>query len=280
MLTKLDQISPGIFRHALDLNALYPLTVARDRFEERWAAFIDQASEYSNLFEKRDDRLIFATESFVPQPIDSRIPVLLILGNPALQSVHAGMCFAFERGSQVEHRFWRALRSAGWLSFSDRGSVNGDVQERNAARRAALLGGTYESPFLIGIDVFFSFPSPASAPRWAGVAGLVRLFGQPALRAIAEAERTRLATTIGAYVSDGAVVAFQRDAYEYLRDPAARPYSSAAARAGLLSSPLAANHLIPLFAAPPTRYAHTQAFRDALDGYRSQISGSGLRHAR
>jgi len=276
LLTKLAEISPGIQQYALDLRQLYPDGSSRARFEARWEAFVDDNHEYRELFECRGDKLVYQTESFLPPSDSSRIPVLLLLGNPALQSVQAGMCFAFERGSLSEHRFWRALRAAGWLSFDDAHLANGDVAERNAARRKDLLNAAYESPFLIGIDVFFSFPSPASTPRWAGVAGLVRLFGQPAIRGIAAAERSRLGATIAAHVRRGAVVAFQRDAYEYLRDPLARPYSVAAARAGTLSCRLAAGQPVRLFAAPPTRFAHTQAFRDVLHEYGRQISSRPL----
>lgn len=271
MLTKLGELRPGIQQYGLDLLQLYPDPVNRARFEERWQRFVTDNAAYNELFEYNGDMLLYQTESFLPQHADGRPSVLLILGNPALQSVQAGMCFAFERGSLVEHRFWRALRSAGWLSFGDAGLVNITVAARNASRRDRLFDGAYESPFQIGIDVFFSFPSPASTPQWAGVAGLTRLFGQSACRAIAAAERRRLSTPIAACAEHGAVVAFQRDAYEYLRDPLDRPYTAAAARAGALSSRLAAEHPVRLFAAPPTRFAHTQAFRNVLDEYKRQI---------
>jgi hypothetical protein len=276
LLTKLMEISPGIQQYALDLGQLYPDDSNRARFEARWDSFVEDNSEYRGLFARRGDLLVYQTESFLPPFDSSRTPVLLLLGNPALQSVQAGMCFAFERGSLTEHRFWRALRTVGWLSFDDAHLTNGDVAARNASRRKDLLSAAYESPFLIGIEVFYSFPSPASLPKWAGVAGLVRLFGQPAVRAIAAAERSRLGTTIAAHGGYGAVVAFQRDAYEYLRDPSTQPYSVAAARAGTLSCRLAAGQPVRLFAAPPTRFAHTQAFREVLHEYRRQISSAPL----
>ena len=277
LLTKLAEISPGIQQYVLDLRQLYPDGNSRARFGVRWDAFVNDNCEYRELFERCGDKLVYQTESFLPPRDNSRTAVLLLLGNPALQSVQAGMCFAFERGSLIEHRFWRALRAAGWLSFDDAHLSHDDIAERNASRRKDLLNASYESPFLIGIDVFFSFPSPASTPKWAGVAGLVRLFGQPAVRVIAAAERSRLGAAIAAHPGYGAVVAFQRDAYEYLRGPSSRPYSVAAARAGTLSCRLATSQAVQLFAAPPTRFAHTQAFRDVLHGYRRQISSAPLR---
>ena len=71
---------------------------------------------------------------------------------------------------------------------------------------------------------------PANAPAWAGVGGLLKLFGRPAARLLAAAERGRLAARIARLVTgQGTVVAFERDAFEGLRDqlPVARSGSLA-----------------------------------------------------
>jgi hypothetical protein len=103
----------------------------------------------------------------------------------------------------------------------------------------------------------------------------VKLFGRHAMRLIADAERTRLAATISGFVSEqGAVVAFQRDAYEGLRDLAAPPYTFADAREGRLRSSSAAGCPVRLFGAPPTRMAHAQMFRGVLAEYAEAIAGS------
>jgi len=150
-----------------------------------------------------------------------------------------------------------------------------DVEVRNARRRADLLAGSYESPFIVGIDVFFTLPSPASTPRWSGVSGLMKLFGRPAMRLIATAERTRLAETIARHVTGrGAVVAFQKDAYEGLRDQSAPPYTFADACAGRLRSESAASCPVRLFGAPPTRLANTQMFRRVLAEHAAAVTGA------
>lgn len=273
-------MSPGIQCYALDLRELYSHQADRTKFETRWREFARSASDHEAIFQRDGECLLYQTESFLPELADERAPVLFVLGNPASQSVRAGMCFAFEHGARVEHRFWRALRMGGWLSFSDADRGESDVAARNESRRTQLLAGTYQSPFLIGVEVFFSFPSPASAPRWAGVAGLAALFGRRALRSIAEAERRRLAATISRYQqSRGAVIACQRDAYEGLRDPSAVPYSSARARAGALSSASAAGHAVRLFGTLPTRLAHTHAFHEVLRRHREEIIASRLQRA-
>jgi hypothetical protein len=273
LLCYIDETTPGIHRYGLNLQTLYRDRADRRRFEHRWCDFAASDPDHADLFRRDDDMLIYPTESFLTRNVDTRPSVLLVLGNPASQSVRAGMCFAFERGSQYEHRFWRALRSTGWLSFNEPCLVEPDVAARNAQRRDQLLSGRYQSPFRLGIDVFFTFPSPASTPRWSGVSGLKTLFGSHAFRLIATAERERLAQTIARFMmTPGAVVAFQRDAYEGLRANAAPPYAAPIARDGLLASPSTAGHPVPLFGAPPTRLAHTRAFHQVLHTYAASIN--------
>src|SRR5215470_239277 len=272
-LCHIGETTPGIHHYELNLRSLYSDRADRQLFERRWHDFAATDPDHAGLFRRESDTLTYTTESFLTQTSDGRPPVLLVLGNPASQSVRAGMCFAFERNSQHEHRFWRALRIANWLSFNEPCLIEPDVATRNAQRRTQLLSGQYQSPFRIGIDVFFTFPSPASAPRWSGVSGLKNLFGSRALRLIAHAERQRLAQTIARFMTEaGAVVAFQRDAYEGLRANAAPAYTAPIARVGALTSPSAAAYPVPLFGAPPTRFAHTQAFHQVLQIYAATIT--------
>ena len=73
------------------------------------------------------------------------------------------MAFAYEREGR-EHRFWRVLRKTGILDFNltgeicpqDRGCLNQAMKER-------VFSLKYDSPFRIGIAVYFSMPSAASA---------------------------------------------------------------------------------------------------------------------
>ena len=276
LLPSIDEASPGIGRYRLDLGELYLDGEARARFEARWREFVESTADHGDLFARDADSIVYLTESFLPREHDGRTPLLLVLGNPASHSVRAGMCFASEKGKHTEHRFWRALAAASWLSFDDASAApDEDVDVRNARRRDDLLAGRYESPFLVGIDLFFTFPSPASTSEWAGVSGLVKLFGRPAARLIATAERTRLAETIARHVTGrGAVVAFQKDAYEGLRDQSAPPYTFADACAGRLRSESAASCPVRLFGAPPTRLANTQMFRRVLAEHAAAVTGA------
>jgi len=112
----------------------------------------------------------------------------------------------------------------------------------------------YHSPFRIGIAVYFSMPSPAAAPPWAGVAGLRRLFGTTALNVIARAEDQRLSEMIQNFnAGSGAVIAFQRDAYEGIRLNTDSEYSRRGVLDSLLQATCKLDRRIPVFCGPPTR---------------------------
>jgi hypothetical protein len=193
---------------ALNAKLLYPGRDQRRRFEARLHEFL-MVGTSAKVISYNDGVISYLTESVVPTKRDSRPPVLLLFGNPAPESVQRGCFFAGEKNRR-EHRFWRALRESGIMSF-DEGACDTD-----ASRTRVLFDLAYTSPFRVGLAVFYSMPSPASDPKWSGVAGLRRLFGKRALREIAECEKRRVEGLISEFMlgqPGGAVVTFQKDAY-------------------------------------------------------------------
>jgi len=158
------------------------------------------------------------------------------------------------------------LGETGLLAFNFDASFASLTQlEKNRIRRQALLDMDYRSPFRIGITVYFSIPTPASGSTWSGVSGLLRLFGREALDAIAAAEQRRMDGLIRGFIGNrGAVITFQRDAYEGLRPQDAPAYSLALAKRGELVGTCRSNARIPLYGAPPTRLLHNRQAREAL----------------
>ncbi len=269
LAAEMREQSPTVFRHQMDLAQLYPNEPDRLAFEERWETFLNAVGDEKDVFEKKGDTLAYLTERLSSPSNGGRRPVLLLLGNPATHSVRAGVFFTSERGG-LEHRFWKGLRRTGWLSSPD--EQISDNEKKNEARRSQLLSGDYESPFRISLDVFFTFPTPASGRPWSGVAGLKRLFGRGVVAAIADEERTRLARIIAELAAeDGAIVAFQRDAYERIGGEEANPYSRSLALRGELISNKAAGQQVKLLGAPPTYCALWPGFRTALRRYRQFI---------
>lgn len=265
--------SLGIDKGILDLAHLYPEPHDRERFETRWDHFLSSDPSLREvIWREGSDQLCFLTESLVPSALDERPPVLLVVGNPAPHSVLNGLPFSYE-GNQRDHRFWVALRETGFLRFGSESQQVKSWQERNEARKEALFSLRYDSPFPLGIVVYFSMPSPAAAPGWAGVAGLRRLLGARALRVIAAAEQERLRQIAKDFHHGaGTVIAFQRDAYEALRLPTDTPYSVRTASMGLLEARCKFDPDVLLLGGTPTRLMQSSTARAALSRVKHRLT--------
>ena len=266
-------VDVGIQEGRLDLSLLYPDTRSRARFEKMWPEFFASDSTHPNIFMREgDDILVFRTESLIPFKSDGRPSVLMLFGNPASHSVFSGMYFSFE-GAHHEHRFWIALRETGFLEFrSDAPRFQLSWDERSRIRKKEFCNLEYQSPFRIGLAVYFSIPSAASRPLWSGVGGLQRLFGRKALRSIATAEQQRIESIIVNFICrGGGVITFHRDAYEGVRAPDARPYNIDLAKRGELYGKCKYKSKIDLLGAPPTRFLHSCTSREVLIQFKTHI---------
>ena len=181
-LLTVKEVEPGIQTVNLDVDALFLDEKQRTQCETKIRQFLESDPVDSWIFDWKDNALSYLTENLIPQKKDQRPPLLLLFGNPASHSVASGMFFASE-GNEREHRFWRSLSEAGILSFSPlpRGNSPENLNELNRSRKTALFDLSYNSPFRIGLAVFYAMPSPASIYPWAGVQGLSRLLGKEAL---------------------------------------------------------------------------------------------------
>ncbi len=246
-----EDLKPGIQQVTLNVGALYPEERQRKTFEENLSEFLSSDPVHSSIFKWAGDTVTYRTECIIPTRRDQRPALLLVFGNPASHSVDSEMFFAFE-GKRREHRFWRILGKAHFLSFSS--IVNVDcVDERNRLRKKDLYQLSYDSPFRIGLAVYYTMPSPASG-SWAGVKGLLRLFGKEALAKIGEQEKSRIAQIIREFVSpNGAVIAFQKDAYVALKSSTSPDYALDKAMEGSLIGNCQCEPYVRLFCLPPTR---------------------------
>jgi len=147
-----QQIDPVKLQCKIDLKKLLPDKNEREKFEKKWEAFLESDSCNIDIFKREGDYLIYQSEQLIPEKLDNRPPLLLILGNPASHSVKEGMFFSFE-GDKKEHRFWkRILKPAGVLDLPF--DSNQSVTKLNKQRREALFNLKYDSPFRIGLCVF------------------------------------------------------------------------------------------------------------------------------
>ena len=77
----------------IDLCRLFDTYRERERFEQRWDEFLGSNPYNPKIFEKTGNRLHYKSEQIIPEKQDDRPPLLLVLGNPASQSVAKGMFF-------------------------------------------------------------------------------------------------------------------------------------------------------------------------------------------
>jgi hypothetical protein len=238
---------------SIDLNVLFTTENERNEFHHKWDAFIASDQNNSDIYDLTDNQLAYISEQIVPTKKDDRPPVLLVLGNPASHSVKSGMFFSFE-GNGKEHRFWKSiLKPSGILDLSF--DSDQSVEKLNEQRRDALINLDYNSPFRIGLCVFISMPS-APAGKWGGIAGVQKLIGVRALRRLEQAETERVLECAKKFVTpDGAVIAFQKNAWDALRSDDDPSYSIDCAKTGKLKGRLKNNPDITLSCVPPTRLA-------------------------
>ena len=267
-LLTIEDLEPGIQKVTLDVDALCFDENQRAQFEKKFLQFSDSDCDHPKVISRINNTVVYLTESIIPKKEDERLPLLLVLGNPASHSVASGMFFSFE-GNEQEHRFWKALREAGILSLSSSVKSN-SLEELNRLKKKELYELSYCTPFRIGLAVFYTMPSPASRYPWAGVAGLHRLFGKEALAKIGEREKERVDGIIRDFVfPNGAVIAFHKEAYQAIKSSESPGYTLAKAKAGHLIGNCQCDPGITLFCLPPTRLL--LGYVDLLRDFRDRI---------
>jgi len=240
----------------IDLKKLFPTPAPkeRERFNEKWKAFLKSYPCNKEIFELKGELLKYQSEQLIPSKSYDRPPLLLVLGNPASHSVKAGMFFSFE-GNRKEHRFWKnILNPAGILNFDQSdNNKNLTFEALNEVRKKQLLELKYESPFRIGLCVYISMPSGASG-KWSGIAGVQKLIGAKALRRLEVEESRRIIECAKKFLSpNGIAVAFQKNAWNGLKSDSDISYSLKNANKGNLIGSLKGMPNIPLLGVPPTR---------------------------
>jgi hypothetical protein len=237
----------------INLDLLFDTSKERERFDQRWDEFLESNPHNPQLFKKNRSRLYYESEQLIPKKRDDRPPLLLVLGNPASQSVANGMFFSFE-GNGTEHRFWKdILRRSGSLKLSY--DKNLPVDELNEIRKKQLFDLAYDSAFRIGLCVFITLPSAPGGP-WGGVAGVQKLIGVRALRKLEQEESARVFKLAEEFINPkGAAIAFQKNAWNCLRSEKDPAYSIGSARAGSLKGTLKGRNDLALLCVPPTRLA-------------------------
>lgn len=247
------KVQLGTYECELDLGELYKTDSELFKFNERWNIFLNSDHWNKKVLKRNGNKISYFHKSWVPEKIDNKIPILIVAGNPAPQSTFEDVYYAFEINGS-EHRFWKVLRKLGFIDLPfDLKSMKPTFFELN-----------YKSPFRIGIDVAFTFPSSASTSTWSGVQGLQKLFGVKAREKIFLSEKIRIHNLVSDFFKDttATIIAVQKDAYNMF---AKDTYSLNKAVTGELSSKYNfKGKNFRIYGTPPTRWMYTTKMQSVL----------------
>lgn len=238
----------GSYTCRLDLDQVFNNSNERVRFESKWLDFMHSDTWNSKVFYKDKNIIQYYHKSWIPEKPSRKPKLLLLAGNPAPHSTYKSVCFGQEN-NQGEHRFWKVLRESNIL----------EINSRLDGIKTRFFDEEYTSDFQVGIEVLFSFPTPASHKLWSGVQGIKKLFGQKAFEKIYLEEQARLRFVIQNYLNNGGtIVTFQRDVFESISNT---KYSYQNVLKGETVVKLGS---VTIYAAPPTRLVYSQSMKDVL----------------
>ncbi len=250
-----NNLGNGNINCTLNLAALFPDAKTLDAFNKRWADFLEVDEGHAQVLTRKGDVITYPHKSWIPEKENGKPSLLLLFGNPAPHSVAKDIYFAYE-GKGTEHRFWKVLRE---LGFTDLYGNDPDI-------KAKFLNLNHSSPFRLGFEVIYTFPSSASKPKWSGVAGVERLFGKSAIATILQVEKRRLKHVINGFMKDdGAIIALQKDAYNAVSQ---NRYNLNQAVEGALVS---THEGIPIYGTPPTRWLYTTKMKGLLTDIKGRL---------
>jgi len=257
-MIKTTEIRQGVVECVMDLGNVYPDEDLK-KFNSRWEEFLASDPNNALVLKRIGNTIAYPHKSWLPRKKDNRPSVFLLLGNPASHSVREDIYFSYE-GKGQEHRFWKVLRELGFIN------INTDPR----TIKQDFFNLEYESPFRLGLEVIYTFPSSASKPKWSGVVGLERLFGRKVMKHLLETERTRVLPLMREFTKDGgAIIALQKDAYNAV---AQNTYSLKQAMNFELKSKF--NNSISIYGTPPTRWLYTMKMKELLRNIRAEILAS------
>ena len=232
------------------LDRLFTDQKSRKRFDDKWINFIKDSCN-NDIYRLEGNTLSYDSEQLIPSKTNGKPSLLLVLGNPASESVKRGMFFATDKDGK-ELRFWKYILEDAGLLFPTKIN-NFAAKALNQSRKNQLWDLDYKTNFRLGLSVFISMPSTAGG-KWSGVVGIHKLLSTTAFRLLEKEETERIISCARKFVqNNGAVITFQKNAWENLRSENDPKYTIGIARKGKLIGHVKENAEIRLYGVPPTR---------------------------
>jgi len=254
-MIKIKEIREGNVECVIDLESVYS-DGELEKFNSRWEEFLASDEANASVIKRNGNMIIYPHKSWIPWKKDDKPSVLMLFGNSASHSVREDIYFSYERNGS-EHRFWKVLRELGYINISS----NPKTMKQD------FFNLNYESPFRLGFEVIYTFPSSASKGKWSQVAGLEKLFRKKVLKLMFESEKTRVLPLIREFTKDGgAIIALQKDAYNSV---AQNSYHLNQAENFELKSGF--DKSIRIYGTPPTRFLHSKKMKELLGIIKADI---------
>jgi len=181
---------------------------------------------FSKVCSIEDHFLKYRSESLFPEAnkIDpNKKKILIILGNPATNSVVNGMFF-FSRTNGDRHQFWGKLEKAGLIQKLNK--CIDDREKEAIIRRTAIYSGNTSDKYVLGLTTFYSLPTPVkpgnidevrkypNKNRYGDAMGVEKLF-VTSLQRLQEMEYDRINSYV--FAKNAIWVFTQKSSYEYVQ---------------------------------------------------------------
>jgi hypothetical protein len=252
-MIKFKEIRQGNVECVINLESLYPDEEMK-KFNSRWEEFLTSDKTTASVLKRNGNSIEYLHKSWIPSKKDNKPSVLMLLGNSASHSVRDDIYFSYQ-GNRSEHRFWKVFRELGYIN----------INSNPKTIKEDFFNLKYESPFRLGFEVLYTFPSSPSKGPWAGVAGVKKLFRKKVMQLMLESEKTRVLPLIREFTKDGgAIIALQKDAYSSV---AQNSYNLDQAKNFELKSEL--DNSIRIYGTPPTRLLYSM--KDLLRSIKEEI---------
>ena len=251
------------------LNGLFSDQKSKVQFASNWKDFIEDSCN-NDVYRLKGNMLLYDSEQLIPTQNNGKPSLLLVFGNPASESVKRGMFFATDKHDR-ELKFWKHIIEKAEL-LPPISSKRSTANALNQRRKKQIWNLDFKTPFRIGLSTFISMPSAAGG-IWSGVDGVRRLLRAQAFSKIEREETKRIIECARIFIQkNGAVVTFQKNAWENLRSKSDPPYKIEDAKSGKLVGTLKKTPQIRLFCVPPTRLIGPCAH--VLKKFKEKILGS------
>ena len=215
-MMKFSEIKNGKYTVSIKLEEDVSSKISKD-FEEE-PEFKDICSLNGNIFEYESEAIL----PYDSDNINGKDKILMVFGNPAINSVKHGM-FYFSKKPKLnssgdgysfsKHQMWTKLEKADLIINVDDNSSDSLVarQKEAAVRRTLILDGKSSDNYLLGLTTFYSLPTPVIG-KYKNVDGVKKVFGEELLLKIQAAEIKRISEY---HFSKNATLIFvQKSTYE------------------------------------------------------------------